>query len=79
MLAKTDQGDAPDVGLPASPVDESPYTTQIKEFYNALLDDRPVRVTAEDGLAAVMIAEAALQSAETGGAVHLDNLAEVGS
>jgi len=69
--------DAPDVGLPSSPTSESPYTTQIKEFYRALLDGSPVRVTAEDGLAAVQIAQAAIQSAVTGQAVTLTPLPEV--
>jgi predicted dehydrogenase len=70
-------GDSPDVGLPSSPVSESPYTTQIKDFYQALLSGAPTRVSAEDGLAAVQIAEAAIQSAETGQVVHLAPLAEV--
>ncbi|MCI0521410.1 MAG: Gfo/Idh/MocA family oxidoreductase [Chloroflexi bacterium] len=69
-------GDAPDVALPSSPVNESPYTTQIKEFYAALLEGKPVRISAEDGLAAVEIAEAAMQSALSGQAVYLDETAE---
>jgi predicted dehydrogenase len=79
LLSKPAQGDAPDVGLPSSPVDESPYTTQIKEFYEALVEECPVRVSAEDGLAAVQIAQAAIQSAQTGKAIYLENLAEVQS
>jgi len=70
-------GDSPDVGLPASPVSESPYTTQIKEFYQALHSGAPARVAAEDGLAAVQIAEAALLSAQTGQAIRLAPLMEV--
>jgi myo-inositol 2-dehydrogenase / D-chiro-inositol 1-dehydrogenase len=70
-------GDSPDVGLPSSPVSESPYTTQIKEFYRALSTGSPARVTAEDGLAAIQIAEAAIQSAATGQPVRLTPLAEV--
>ncbi len=35
LIAKTNS-DSPDVGLPSSPVSESPYTTQIKEFYAVL-------------------------------------------
>lgn len=62
-------GDAPDVGLPSSPTSESPYTTQIKEFYRCLSEGSPVRVSAEDGLAAVQIAEAAIESARRGEAV----------
>lgn len=70
LLAKP--GEAPDVGLPSSPVAESPYTTQIKEFYEGIKFNRPVRLTAEDGLAALEIALAALESAQTGKAVQLE-------
>lgn len=76
LLAKP-TGDAPDVGLPASPVAESPYTTQIKEFYAALTTGSPVRVSAADGLAAVQIALAAVESARSGQAVFIKDLAEV--
>ncbi len=76
LIAKP-AGNAPDVGLPASPVAENPYTTQIKEFYTALDENKPARVNAEDGLAAVQIALAAIQSAKTGQAVYLSSLPEV--
>lgn len=66
--------DAPDVALPSSPTLESPYTSQIKEFYAALQDGKPTRVSAEDGLAAVQIALAARLSAATGQAVTLEEL-----
>jgi predicted dehydrogenase len=69
--------DSPDVGLPSSPVSESPYTTQIKEFYAVLLGEKEARILAEDGLAAVQIAEAAIQSAASGRAVTLSSLMEV--
>ena len=69
-------GDAPDVALPSSPVSESPYTTQIKEFYSALADGKPARVSATDGLIAVQIAEAAIQSARSGQPVALQALTE---
>ena len=36
LTLKSGGADAPDVGLPASPVSDNPYTTQIKEFYAAL-------------------------------------------
>ncbi len=72
-----DKTDAPDVPLPSSPMTESPYTTQIKAFYNALTQDAPVPVTAVDGLAAVQIALAAIESTQTGKAVYLDPLPEV--
>ncbi len=66
LILKTGGSDAPDVALPSSPVSESPYTTQIKEFYSALAEGKPARVSATDGLAAVQIAEAAIQSAHSG-------------
>lgn len=77
-LIQTPSGEnAPDVGLPSSPVAESPYTSQIKEFYRVLSKEEKGRVTAEDGLAAVQIAAAAVESARTGKAVFLTALAEV--
>jgi len=76
LILKTRGSDAPDVALPSSPVSESPYTTQIKEFYSALADGTKARVSATDGLAAVQIAEAALQSAHSGQPVRLQTLAE---
>jgi predicted dehydrogenase len=76
-LIQKPSGDSPDVGLPASPVIESPYTTQIKEFYKAIVEDRAARVSAEDGLAAVQIALAALDSTKMGKAVYLHPLPEV--
>ena len=75
LIQKADSG-SPDVGLPSSPVSESPYTSEIKEFYAALTDGRPVRVSAEDGLAAVQIVLAAMESVKTGKAVTLTPLAE---
>ena len=76
LMHKTDE-EGGNVGLPGSPLLESPYTTQIKEFYNSIMNDAPVRVTPEDGLAAVQIARAALESAKTGRAVDLESLEEV--
>ena len=68
---------APDVPLPSSPLSENPYTTQIKAFCNALTQDAPVTVSAADGLAALQIALAAIESAQTGVAVRLEPLPEV--
>ena len=77
LILKSSGSNAPDVALPSSPVSESPYTTQIKEFYGALNDGTSARVGALDGLAAVQIAEAALESAHSGQPVTLQSLAEV--
>lgn len=64
--------DAPDVARPTETLDESPYTAQLREFHAALAENTPVRVTAEDGLAAVRIALAAVESARSGRAVRID-------
>ena len=71
LILKPSGSDAPDVALPSSPVSESPYTTQIKEFYAALVEGRTPRVNATDGLIAVQIAEAAIQSSQTGQPIKL--------
>lgn len=64
--------DAPDVPLPGSPLAEDPYATQLKSFYYHLAEDRPTPVSAEDGLAALQIALAAIESAETGQPVQIE-------
>ncbi|MGE5375965.1 MAG: Gfo/Idh/MocA family protein [Bacteroidota bacterium] len=76
LVLKTGGADAPDVALPSSPVSESPYTTQIKEFYSALANGTTPRISATDGLHAVQIAEAALESAHSGQPVKLHSLVE---
>jgi predicted dehydrogenase len=53
-------------GLPANP-----YALQAQEFYETLAHDTPARVTAEDGLQALRIALAAVESASTGSEVLL--------
>ncbi len=65
--------ESPDVPLPGSPLSESPYTTQIKEFYDCLANDGMARVTAVDGYKALQIALAAIQSAQTGQPVVIKN------
>ena len=60
---------AGDVPVPRSPLLESPYATQIKAFHSHLLYGTPVPVTAVDGLAALEIALAAVESARVGRAV----------
>ena len=67
-----------DVALPGSPLLEDPYTTEIKAFYDCVANDAPIPVSGADGLAALQIALAAIESAETGQAIELDPLAEIG-
>jgi predicted dehydrogenase len=68
---------SPDVPVPASPLLESPYDTEIKAFYQAITNDTPLPVNAADGLAALQISLAAMESAQTGQVVTLDPLPEV--
>ena len=65
------QGEAPDVGLPSSPLALSPYDAEIAEFASCLETGAAARVAPEDGLEALRIALAAIKSAKTGRAVEL--------
>ncbi|MET1004301.1 MAG: Gfo/Idh/MocA family oxidoreductase [Propionibacteriaceae bacterium] len=56
--------------LPATPFVESPFLTEIREIYTAFRGGPPPRVSADDGLQAIRIAEAALESVSTGQAVE---------
>jgi predicted dehydrogenase len=67
----------PDVPLPSSPLLESPYTTQIKAFYDSLAGDEPPPVSGADGLAALQLALASIESAETGRPVRIERLPEI--
>lgn len=51
---------------------ESPYTTQIRHFYEALTHNRAFDVTADDAVVAVGLAEAALESVTSGQPVDFD-------
>ena len=69
MLRNTDSG--PSMIVPGSPVAESPYELEWREF-SAWVDGGPTpRVTPQDGLKAVQMAEAALTSMKTGQPVRL--------
>jgi len=72
-LLKQEKSEAPDVGLPASPLAESPYDLEIADFYRCLIEGGEPRVSAADGLAALKIACAAIESAKTGQVVALDS------
>lgn len=61
-----EKADTPDIAVPSSPLLEQPYTTQLKEFYEALVHAATPHVTAHDALMALRLAFAAIRSAETG-------------
>jgi predicted dehydrogenase len=68
-------GDEADIAVPGSPLAEDPFTTEMKHFYAVLSGETvDLRVTAYDGLAAVRIALAALESARTGRPVKVEDM-----
>lgn len=58
--------------LPPPTQTESPYTAQLRDYVAAIAEERSARVTAEDGLRAVAVAEAAMESLRTGLPVAVD-------
>lgn len=60
--------------LPDLSVVESPYLTELRQFVEAIDNDAPIDVTARDGVEAVKIAEAVIESAATGQPVALKGL-----
>lgn len=64
-----------DVGIPMSPLLEDPYLSEIRHFYEILTgSDVQPRVTADDGFAALQIALAAIQSAQTGRRINIEEI-----
>jgi predicted dehydrogenase len=68
-LAET--GTAKSADVPTSPLIEDPYVAEIKHFYDVIANKAAPRVTAADGLAALRIGLAAVESARTGHRVTL--------
>jgi predicted dehydrogenase len=68
---KRQTGSGPSMVVPESPVSESPYLREWRDFHAWLQTGAMPRVTALDALRAVEMAEAALQSAKTGQPVSL--------
>lgn len=70
-MMQNEAGEVPSVGLPQSPLAEDPYTSEIKHFYQVIVNGVTPRVTALDGLRALEISLAAIKSAETGKPVEI--------
>ncbi|MFI7382368.1 Gfo/Idh/MocA family protein [Streptomyces sp. NPDC049813] len=69
---------APGEGIPGSPMTESPYLTELREFAAAVAGGPAPRVSARDGVEAVRIAAAAAESARTAQAVDVEPTEEAG-
>lgn len=63
--------DTEDGYVPSTKFSESPYLTEIREFYTAFTGGPHPRVSAADGLAAIALSEAAAESVRTGAAIAL--------
>ncbi len=70
FLKPKDPGKVARVGIPSSGT-EDPYVTEIKHAYDAIKNNKPFLVTAEDGLEALRLALAAKESLKTGQVIHL--------
>ncbi len=71
-LAVTPQQEAAEVGLPPSMLAESPFTVEIRHFYDSLVNNTPFSVTPRDALAALQIALAVRESLQTGRSVTIN-------
>ncbi len=69
------KGETVDTPIPTSPLIEDPFFLQMKNFLEVLTTDKTPRVTAEDGLAAVQIGLAAIESIRSGRQVQIAEVA----
>lgn len=60
-----------DVALPGSPLAEDPWAAEVRHFYEAIVHDKPFRVSPLDALRGLQVALAAKTSATTGKAVEI--------
>lgn len=71
-VAKQDAGGGGGgVAVPESPLAEDPYFLEIQHFVDSVAAGQPPSITAEDGMKAVEIALAAIESVQTGKVVRL--------
>lgn len=71
-VAKQDAGGGGGgVAVPESPLAEDPYTLEIQHFVDSVLAGQKPSISAEDGMKAVEIALAAIESARTGKVIRL--------
>ena len=78
LIGRRDEGEA-STGLPDSPVAENPWVLELADFVSSIQGGPPPKVTAEDGLEAVRIANAVIESARIGRPVELHPAAAEGS
>jgi predicted dehydrogenase len=64
--------EAAEVAVPVALDEENPFSAEIGHFYDAVVNDKPFSVTAEDALAALQIALAVRESLNTGWSVTIN-------
>lgn len=70
-LANPPQIEVEEVAVPSAKAADSPFTTQLRNFYNAIVHDEDPIVSAQDAYAALEIGLAAIESARSGKPVQL--------
>jgi myo-inositol 2-dehydrogenase / D-chiro-inositol 1-dehydrogenase len=71
-LADAPQEEIAEVAVPSATAADSPFTTQLRHFYEAIQTGDETLVTAADGLAALQIGLAARESARTGKSITIE-------
>ena len=64
-LHKTDDSTS-DVALPGSPLNEDPWASEVKHFYQSIVENTPFRISPLDALRGLQIALAVKESTKTG-------------
>jgi predicted dehydrogenase len=70
-LVNPPKEEAAEVAVPSAKAADSPFTAQLKHFYEAIVNNSEPIVTAQDALAALEIGLAAIESAKTGKPVRI--------
>jgi UDP-N-acetylglucosamine 3-dehydrogenase len=71
MARRAEEGQAGGVEVPESPAVENPYYLELRHFVECYQSGQPPEITVEDGMEAVRLTLAAIESARTGKVVHL--------
>jgi predicted dehydrogenase len=71
VARRAEAGQAGGVEVPESPAVENPYYLELRHFVECYQSGQPPEITGEDGMEAVRLTLAAIESARTGAVVHL--------
>jgi UDP-N-acetylglucosamine 3-dehydrogenase len=71
VARRVEAGQAGGVEVPESPAVQNPYYLELRHFVECYQNGQPPEITVEDGMEAVRLTLAAIESARTGAVVHL--------